>query len=54
MRVVLTLVALAVAAFLLYVTVVRPAVERGGWLELAGVIVVFLVVLFAERWARTR
>ncbi|MDE3101049.1 MAG: hypothetical protein KGJ98_02310 [Chloroflexota bacterium] len=54
MRVLLTLVALVVAAFLLFVTVVRPAVERGGWKELGFVIVVFVVVLLAERWARTR
>lgn len=53
-RVLLTILAALVAAFLLFTAVVRPAVERGGYAELAFVVVVFVVVLLAERWARTR
>jgi hypothetical protein len=29
-------------------------VERGGYGELVGILVLFLVVLMAERWMRTR
>lgn len=53
-RVVLTLLGALVAAFLLFTAVVRPAVERGGWGELTFVVVVFVAVLLAERWARSR
>lgn len=53
-RVVFTIVAAIVAAFLLFTAVVRPALERGGFAELGFVIAVFVVVLLAERWARTR
>ncbi len=53
-RVLLLLLGALVAAFLLFTAVVRPAVERGGWGELAFVVIVFLAVLFAERWARSR
>jgi len=34
--------------------VVRPAIERGGYGELAGVGALFLVILVAERWIRSR
>lgn len=53
-RVALLLVGALVAAFLLFTAVVRPAVERGGWGELAFVVALFLGVLLAERWARSR
>ncbi|MDE3111397.1 MAG: hypothetical protein KGN00_04625 [Chloroflexota bacterium] len=53
-RIVLTVIAAIVAGFLLFTAVVRPAVERGGWTELAFVVAVFVAVLLAERWARTR
>lgn len=53
-RTVFTILAGVVAAFLLYTAVVRPAVERGGFTELAFVVAFFIVVLLAERWARTR
>jgi hypothetical protein len=39
---------------LLIVVVVRPALERGGVTELVGVAVLFLAILLAERWLRTR
>lgn len=51
---VLLVIGALIAAFLLFTAVVRPAVERGGWGELAFVVAVFLAVLFAERWARSR
>ncbi len=53
-RIALTLVVAIVGAFLLFTAVVRPAVERGGVIELGFVIAVFLAVLLAERWARSR
>jgi hypothetical protein len=53
-RVIFTILAALVAAFLLFTAVVRPAVERGGWGELAFVIAVFAAVLLSERWARSR
>lgn len=34
--------------------VVRPAVERGGWGELALVVAIFALVLVFERYLRTR
>jgi hypothetical protein len=53
-RVVFALVAAAVLAFLLVSVVARPAVERGGWSELALVAAVAVAVLIGERWLRTR
>ena len=39
---------------LLFIVVVRPAVERGGVGELIGLAVVFFAILVGERWLRTR
>jgi hypothetical protein len=44
----------AVLAALLFIVVVRPAVERGGVGELVGLAVVFFAILVGERWLRTR
>jgi hypothetical protein len=44
----------AILAVLLIMVVVRPALERGGVRELVGVAVLFLAILLAERWLRTR
>lgn len=41
-------------ALLLFVLVLRPAVERGGWGELLLVVLIFAAVLGFERWLRTR
>jgi hypothetical protein len=41
-------------AALLLVFVIQPAVARGGLGELVIVAVIFLLVLLAERWVRTR
>jgi hypothetical protein len=43
-----------VLALLLFVAVVRPAIDRGGVGELVGVALLFLVILIAERWLRSR
>jgi hypothetical protein len=47
-------VSAAVLAVLLFLVVVRPAIERGGYGELAGVAALFLAILLAERWIRSR
>lgn len=53
-RAVFALVAGAILALLLFAVVVRPAVERGGWAELAFVAAGFAAILLAERWLRRR
>jgi len=47
-------VSAVVVAFVFILVVVRPAIERGGYGELAGVVALFLAILLAERWARSR
>jgi hypothetical protein len=47
-------VSATVLAVLLFVAVVRPAIDRGGAGELVGVAALFLVILIAERWLRSR
>ncbi|HKW78268.1 MAG TPA: hypothetical protein VJQ09_04150 [Candidatus Limnocylindria bacterium] len=39
---------------LLFVFVLQPAVARGGLGEILIVVAIFLAVLLAERWLRTR
>jgi hypothetical protein len=41
-------------AALLFVFVIQPAVARGGFGELVIVALIFLAILFMERWLRTR
>ncbi|HZP95955.1 MAG TPA: hypothetical protein VFC31_06430 [Candidatus Limnocylindria bacterium] len=41
-------------AALLLVFVIQPAVARGGIGELVILAAIFLAILFAERWLRTR
>ncbi|HEY8656296.1 MAG TPA: hypothetical protein VIN34_06140 [Candidatus Limnocylindria bacterium] len=48
------IVAGAVLALFFVLVVVRPAVERGGWGELALVFALFAVVLLFERYLRAR
>jgi len=48
------LIAGLVLAVLLFVVVVRPAIERGGWGEVALVGLVLAAILLVERWLRTR
>jgi hypothetical protein len=47
-------VAAATLAVLLFFAVVRPAIDRGGTGELVGVAALFLTILLAERWLRSR
>jgi hypothetical protein len=49
----MTLAALLLT-ILLFAAVVGPAVERGGVGELVGVVAIFIAILLAERWARSR
>ena len=53
-RLVFVIVASAVLGVVLLTIVVRPAVERGGWIELVAIAGVVLLVLLAERWMRGR
>lgn len=53
-RAVFALAAGTALAVLLFVAVVRPAVERGGWGELAAIAAAFALVLIGERWLRSR
>jgi hypothetical protein len=46
--------AAAVLTLLLILTVVRPAIERGGLGEFLIVAAIFAGVLLGERWLRTR
>ena len=41
-------------AVLLFLAVVRPALERGGVGELIGVAALFVAILLGERWLRSR
>jgi len=47
-------VAGALLTLFFVLVVVRPAVERGGWGELALVFAIFVAVLAFERYLRTR
>jgi hypothetical protein len=53
-RALFTAVAAVVLAALLFFAVVRPAIDRGGTGELVGVVALFLAILLAERWLRSR
>jgi hypothetical protein len=46
--------AAVVLATVLFFAVVRPAIDRGGVGELVGVAALFVAILLAERWMRTR
>lgn len=43
-----------VLAVFFIVTVVRPAVERGGLGEFGAIVLIFAAILLVERWIRTR
>jgi hypothetical protein len=53
-RAVFMAIAAGVLAVLLFVAVVRPAIERGGPGELVGVAAAILLVILGERWLRSR
>jgi hypothetical protein len=46
--------AAAVLTLLLIVTVVMPAIARGGLGEFLGIAAIFVAILLGERWLRTR
>ena len=48
------LVAGAVLAAFFVLTVVKPAIDRGGLREFGIVALIFVAILLVERWIRTR
>lgn len=53
-RVVFMATAAAVMTLLLFLAVVRPAIERGGLGEFLGIAAIFVAILLGERWLRSR
>ena len=54
MRVVFMATAAAVLTLLLFVAVIRPAIDRGGLGEFLGIAAIFVAILLGERWLRSR
>jgi hypothetical protein len=46
--------AAAVLTLLLFLAVVRPAIERGGLGEFLAIAALFVAILLGERWLRSR
>ncbi len=46
--------AAAVMTLLLFLFVVRPAIDRGGLGEFLGIAGLFVAILLGERWLRSR
>jgi len=46
--------AAAVLTLLLFLFVVRPAIDRGGLAEFLGIAALFVAILLGERWLRSR
>jgi hypothetical protein len=44
----------AVLTLLLFLAVVRPAIERGGIGEFVAIAAIFIAILIGERWLRSR
>jgi hypothetical protein len=53
-RVIFMATAAAALTLLLFLAVIRPAIERGGLGEFLGVAAIFAAVLLGERWLRSR
>jgi hypothetical protein len=53
-RVLFMATAAAALTLLLFLAVIRPAIERGGLGEFLGVAAIFAAVLLGERWLRSR
>ena len=53
-RVIFMATAAAVLTLLLFLAVIRPAIERGGLGEFLGIAAIFVAVLLGERWLRSR
>jgi len=47
-------VAAAVLTLLLFLAVIRPAIDRGGLGEFLGIAALFVAILLGERWLRSR
>ena len=46
--------AAAILTLLLFLAVVRPAIERGGLSEFVAIAAIFIAILVGERWLRSR
>jgi hypothetical protein len=46
--------AAGVLTLVLFLMVVRPAIERGGLGEFLGIAALFVAILLGERWLRSR
>ena len=46
--------AAAVMTLLLFLAVVKPAIDRGGLGEFLGIAALFVAILLGERWLRSR
>ena len=46
--------AAAVMTLLLFIAVVKPAIDRGGLGEFLGIAALFVAILLGERWLRSR
>jgi hypothetical protein len=46
--------AAAILTLLLFLAVVRPAIERGGVGEFVAIAALFVAILVGERWLRSR
>jgi hypothetical protein len=46
--------AAAILTLLLFLAVVRPAIERGGLGEFVAIAALFIAILVGERWLRSR
>ena len=53
-RVVFMATAAAVMTLLLFLAVVKPAIDRGGLGEFLGIAGIFIAILLGERWLRSR
>jgi len=53
-RVVFMATAAAVMTLLLFIAVVKPAIDRGGLGEFLGIAALFVAILLGERWLRSR
>jgi hypothetical protein len=53
-RVLFMATAAAILTLLLFVAVIRPAIDRGGLGEFLGIAALFVAILLGERWLRSR
>jgi hypothetical protein len=53
-RTVFMATAAALLTLLLFLLVVRPAIDRGGLGEFLGIAALFVAILLGERWLRSR